>query len=379
MKKKLGLLAALALFSITGCGGGGSGSSVSSLPLSNTPITIQSMVGEANETDAVDSTLSNIGAGTKAILDNGLELGSGLTLKSGSLKLYDGTTIIADFNLDSGVNVKKYDSGYIVANLPEISDELADKIRKTELGDFTSEDQKAAKQLAYGSTFTGTVDYEKKHDNDAMFTIVLNDSSNGLALESSTFGMWAVTSRLNGNLSDGTTLENFYVSGAHTIAEGNTGASNVNIATLNNAEFTGNAIGYAYSMGEGIADYKDQFIYGTASLKVNAAGDGGSAQINFPGYYDLNFNSLSADSSRLVTVASSSANVTDLGAAAKGFGIQHGGAGLPFNDDSDESAHGKLEAGFYANSAKGAETVGNFSIQGENRNGVYGSFGAVKK
>jgi hypothetical protein len=296
------------------------------------------------------------------------------------LKIYDGSTPIADFDLDSGANVKKYDNGYLVANLPSVTPELAAKIDAqaddpTDLVSGTVTDQKLP---VYALTFTGTVTYKKENPDSAAYAVVLNDSSSGasgVALESAVFGLWAVSARLDGKLSDGNTLEKFYINEVPSINKQTSGASDYTLQS--NDAFTGNAVGYAYSFGDNIAEYKESFIYGAAFLKVNGAGDGGSANLNFPEYYSIAFSNLEVSASEMESIANSTAVVSDLGATAKGFGIKHN-APLPYFEDGGEVPHAKLEADFYTHTTKTAETVGNFSVHGENGNGVYGAFGALK-
>jgi hypothetical protein len=369
-------------FSLAGClggGGGGSGGGSSASPFLSGGAVNVVMPGGTRVGDVTD--VADPGqVGTLAALltqPGGMDIGGGLALREeGSLQLVEPATNTVLLTVETGPDkdvflTESLDGGrYLMGKVAPADKAISEYIGGLLTSGTTMEARKYNDEFTHGSStekFTGEVRHEAN-------VVILNDNKNGVPLEYSNFGAWALYSHFDGTFTlPGKTVDvhDIYTNGVHYFGPDTGKPSDLAYAdvSLTGATFTGKAMGEPFAHDKMPAG----FIFGDASLTISSATQANLA-LSFPGYYNIAINdlTLNAGGPYGITGNVSDILVTDKGADAKGFGlggIVSGGGAYP------------AVGNFYGPASNTpTEAVGKFKVESSTTgNGIQGSWGVKKQ
>jgi hypothetical protein len=365
------LCAALALTACasgsSGGGGGGGGSGMLSNDQVGT-VVLPEQVKVASVADVAElAALSPAMAGIAT--EDGLDVGSNLALKSGSLILYEGNTKLAEVPTGAKGDISIYgkdgeSQDWVAVNLGPMHKDSAIEQANEKLVNW---DEYAIPDDKY-PTFEMPPGYESSLREERLgSSMVLNT---GVGLEHSTFGAWIETRKYSGKL----TQEADEWGGAYT-ADFGSGTYVFRIAPLWNGDeakmtspaagtFTGQAVALAHMQQNSFS----KVIFGDVSANVSGI-SAMALKLDFPNMYEIVYGNFSAGTGVSVSngrIAGDSPTVTYKDGIEDGYKIASG--------------RGSLAGQFYGNSGDASEAVGYFQAgqRGHDTPGVYGTFGVKR-
>lgn len=365
MKRQVLLLLA-GLTCLTACGGGGGGAGIMGSAMVNTHPNDGILLGSAVK-EKVEEDGGNLGRGTRAALQDGIEAGFGYSLHEGSLVIKKGGMEIARFETGDGGDVDLTERGYAVVKAP-----APKALVREAIDNFLEDEEGPMEYTSSGIRYNLTRSYPD-------LGLVLN--SDAVPLQYSTFGMWAINYNSKGTWTRISSGESGPVDiwGAWAVPFFD-GVDSQKVAPAASTEFTGQAVAIAHIGGGDDGPFLapvNQWISGDATLTVASSGNSVDLELIFPDYYDITFSDIGLTGGEFAASQKSRVDVVENASHdSSKFSMDIDNI-KPYTGTTDYAAGTYLEGQFFG-SGQASEAAGKFQVADKNNHNITGAFGVTK-